>query len=143
MGVEAADAEYRGPLWLSDTAGRRWRVSGEYRSIEPRVVDEDGQGHIVLWWGRAFASGAWGDEQLVNTVVDLEFDELPRAHGLVIRFERPPPGHVPPGYTVAWMYGLDATPWPMDAPGSAGDREPRRPLPSAPSTGMLGDPEDL
>ncbi len=130
-------------MWLRDEAGRGWRVTGEYRVIEPRVVDEDGQGHIVLWWGRAVAEGDWGDPSIVNTVVDLDFDELPDAHGLVIRFDGPDEGWLR-GYTEAWMYGLDGTPWPMDSRGGgAGVREPRRPLPSAPTNGLLIDPEDL
>lgn len=140
--MPAADAEYRGPMWLRDVAGRSWRVTGEYRAIEPRVVDEDGQGHIVLWWGRALAEGLWGDPRIVNTVVDLEFDELPWARGLVIRFDGPTEGYLH-GFTEAWMYGLDGTPWPMEPPGGAGDREPRRPSPSSPTTGLLVDPDEL
>jgi hypothetical protein len=129
-------------MWLRDETGQSWRVTGEYRAIEPRVVDEDGQGHIVLWWGRAFAEGVWGDADLVNTVVTLEFDDLPYARGLVIRFDGPDEGYLP-GFTEAWMYGFDGTPWPMDAPGAAGDREPRRPLPASPASGLLLDPEEL
>jgi hypothetical protein len=138
----ATDAEYRGPLWLRDAALRGWRLIGEFKAIEPRVVDEDGQGHIVLWWGRAFAEGRWGDSTIVNTVVDLEFDELPWARGLVIRFDGPDAGYMR-GFTEAWMYGLDGTPWPIEAPGGGGVREPRRPLPNAPSSGSLIDPDDL
>jgi len=130
-------------MWLRDEAGRAWRVTGEYRCIEPRVVDEDGQGHIVLWWGRALAEGHWGDPSIVNSVVELEFDELPTAHGLVVRFDGPEEGFVF-GYTEAWMYGLDGTPWPMEAPGGgAGVREPRRPLPAPPAIGLLVDPDEL
>ena len=102
-------------MWLRSADARGWPVTGEYRCIEPRVVDEDGQGHIVLWWGRAFAEGTWGDRSLVNTVVDLEFEELPAARGLVIRFDGPEEGYLR-GFTEAWMYGFDGTPWPMDAP---------------------------
>ena len=129
-------------MWLRGADARGWPVTGEYRCIEPRVVDEDGQGHIVLWWGRAFAEGTWGDRSLVNTVVDLEFEELPAARGLIIRFDGPDEGYLR-GFTEAWMYGFDGTPWPMDAPGPPGVREPRRPLPSSPSTGMLVDPDEL
>ena len=129
-------------MWLRDASARSWRVTGEYRCIEPRVVDEDGQGHIVLWWGRALAEGDWGDPALVNTVVELEFDELPHARGLVIRFAGPNEGYLQ-GFTEAWMYGFDGTPWPMDAPGPSGVREPRRPLPSSPTTGLLVDPDEL
>jgi hypothetical protein len=138
----ATDAEYRGSLWLRDRDLRGWRVAGEFKAIEPRVVDDDGQGHIVLWWGRAFAEGEWGEETIVNTVVDLEFDDLPGARGLVIRLDRPSQGFMR-GFTEAWMYGLDGTPWPMGAPGGGGVREPRRPLPTSPSAGLLIDPEDL
>ena len=64
------------------------------------------------------------------------------ARGLVIRFDGPDEGYLH-GFTEAWMYGFDGTSWPMDAPGAAGDREPRRPLPTSPGSGLLLDPEDL
>jgi hypothetical protein len=143
-GVPAADAEYVGPLLLHHGPGRSWEVTGEFRCIEPRVVDDDGRGHIVLWWGRVRGPDEWGDDELLNCEVDLEFRELPLARGLVIRRER----HLV-GYkrwsTQAWMYGLDGAPWYSDAAGGglAGVREPRTPMPDTPAADLLLDPDDL